>query len=204
MFPHIERLGLDIRIRDYGSTNPTLLEYYQTCPYPVQYLKNLGAHGLYTDFPSFDSDWYVSTDPDLDISGVPDDFLKLAKDELLANQWVRKVGASLTLSDVPNNSLLRRSIDNVELKKWTNRLPSGNFVGGIGNTFALYHKGRDSLVDYYEGIRLDIPYSARHLPWYFTSIDQIRANTEYLYYLSHIHQRTGHYSNQLKKLLESV
>jgi hypothetical protein len=154
---------------DHDSTYPPLLAWYEDCPYEVQRLGNHGCYGFWRRRQHLlEVGWYAVTDCDLDLSGVPDDLLTVAQGSFQANPWAAKVGVSLEIADVPPESLARDCMAAYEPNYWQTRTDDGHWKAGVGATFALYHAERNELVDrdFYAAVRLDRPYTARHLPWY--------------------------------------
>lgn len=187
------RLGLCPVLVDNASTYPPLLAWYDGCPFEVIRLdRNHGHRVVWTQkVERTAKDWYVVTDHDLDLAGVPGDALDRLKEEFLAHPQVNKAGFSLEVADVPDKFPLKRGNLNIEAKYWRRRLGRG-WDAPIDTTFALYHRRRAR--PFFQAIRLDRPYTARHLPWYL-GIDDV--TEEERYYLdranrsSHCYGRNG-------------
>lgn len=166
-------------ILDNASTYPPLLEYYERSPHEIIRLRTNRGHlaawktGL---VGRLDSEFYAVTDPDLDLAGIPDDFLDVLRRGLVQYNAI-KCGLSLEIRDLPEGFPLRQDVALWEGQYWAHRAGAGFFHAAVDTTFAVYKKGASgSSVQ----LRADRPYTARHLPWYVTpeSIDD-----EYRYYL---------------------
>ncbi len=122
----------------------------------------------------FNGQHYIVTDSDCDYEGIPDDWLDkmLGVFELLP---INKVGFSLTLSDLPENSLTDE-VRMWEEQFWKIKAPIG-WKAHIDTTFALCRVNTGFT---YDAIRLDNPYIIRHLPWYIEEL-----TPEWEYYLEH-------------------
>ena len=119
------------------------------------------------------------SDPDLDISSLPEDVL----DRLhygLSNFDIYKCGLSLLLDDLPYaTSEAARRVYLIESGYWVNELEPGYFDASIDTTFALYEKGR-LCKGFLSGARTAPPYHARHLPWYLSLADLDEEQTNYI------------------------
>lgn len=184
---HCVRLGLEPILLDNASTYPPLLEWLERCPYRVVRLSyNGGAHGFFDrGEPWRQQRPYVLTDPDLDLSQVPNDVVARLQAALKCNPSVPKVGLSLEIQDLPSHYPEREGVLAHERSFWQIRTPDGNWDANIDTTFALYDPGRTELLshDLYRAVRLDRPYTARHRPWY---LDPAHLDEEQRYYLVHL------------------
>ncbi|MBS1722809.1 MAG: glycosyltransferase [Armatimonadetes bacterium] len=168
----------EVYIVDNGSTYPPLLEYYQRTPAKVIYLeKNLGHRSAWISgvIEHCASPYYVVTDPDLDIRGVPRNCLLHLYEGMqrYKHKHINKVGLSLEINDVPktqNTEFVRRfEQDNM----WSRPLDREFFECTVDTTFALYDKYNFTWDinpvthhDFTYGLRANRPYTARHMPWY--------------------------------------
>lgn len=86
----------------------------------------------------------------------------------------------LTMLDLPDTPFAN-AIRSWESQYWEERLdePVACYKANIGCTLAVYL--RDSQAEFYSGLRLAPPYSARHLPWYHAG----PYVGEDLYYIEH-------------------
>ena len=199
------RLGLNPIILDNGSTYPPLLEWLDVCPYPVIRLgHNAGCYGFWKGTRQLTlTKPYIVSDSDLDLSGVPNDVVVRLEEALFLNQDVAKVGLSLEIDDLPEAYPFREAVLNWERKYWTTPAWDG-WLAGIGATFALYDPARNDLLDkdFYGAVRLDRPYTARHLPWY---IDFENLSDELRYYFERCdHAAYAYWGSRAKKYLQEM
>lgn len=174
------RLGLTPILLDNGSTYPPLLEWLDNCPYQVIRVgSNAGCYGFWRAGRHYHlTTPYIVSDSDLDLSTVPADVVAKLAAVLADNPDVVKVGLSLEIDDLPETYPFRDAVFGWERPYWT--VPRGeHWLANIGATFALYDPARNELLDrdFYPAIRLNRPYTARHLPWYtdFSSLsDELR------------------------------
>lgn len=178
----------NINIIDNCSTYPPLLSYYENIPYPVIRMKdNLGHMAFWKSslFDEYRDSFYVVTDPDvIPIEECPDDFMQVFFTYLKKYPFLRKVGFSLKLDDLPKDGVLAQEAITWEQQFYKDKI--GNlpaYYAGIDTTFALYapdkfYKDKDFL----RGLRMAYPYEARHLPWYKTKDD---VSEEDVYYSAH-------------------
>ena len=167
------RLQLRPVIFDQASTYKPLLYWYETdCPYQIiQAGYNGGPHGFWiSGLAQEQTGPFVLTDPDLDLSSVPDDAVLRLQEALGAFPEVRKAALSLEINDLPPNCPDLGVILGWERQYWEpaklqTRDGVSAYVSRTDSTFALYHPERFEL-DYYTAVRLPRPYTARHRPWY--------------------------------------
>ena len=100
-------------IIDNNSDYPPLLEYYEKTPHKVIRLdKNWGGCVVYKcgilDDMNLNDKRFIVSDPDLDLSGIPKDFLHILHMGLDRHSFACKSGFSLEIND-----LLDRYIDRV-------------------------------------------------------------------------------------------
>lgn len=192
MIKHISRMkGLhEIIILDNGSTYKPLLYWYRTIPQRVEFLENLGHIAPWTSgiLDSIDTDLYVVTDPDLDLSQVPDDCLQVLANYLAKHPEAGKVGLSLSTDGIPEASPYRDHV-----KQYAETLPhlprteDGLVPMPVDTTFAIYD--RRALKSYQIcGMRTPEPYAARHIPW-----EIVNPTGDFLYYLDHVEGRSSSY-----------
>ena len=169
--------GLIPIIIDNHSTYEPLLEWYLKCPYTIIRLKeNYGSHVLWKA-PLFDflktEKQHILTDPDLDLSGVPDDFLEVMQEGLKRYPEFTKIGLSLEINDLPD-SPEGNFIRGVEGKYWRNPLDDRYFIADTDTTFCL----RTQIEHTHKALRTNRPYTARHIPWYYTSFSALDAEEQ--------------------------
>lgn len=171
----------EIIIIDNGSSNRALLQWYKECSHKVIFLENMGhtapwACGI---LDSIDTDLYVVTDPDLDLSGVPDDAILHLSQILLSYPKLGKVGLSLETNDIPVASPYFNHVKNYEKHLMGEcEVVENLFVSfPVDTTFAVHD--RRFLREYKIcGARSLAPYIAKHIPWYI-----IEPSDEFRYYL---------------------
>lgn len=162
----------EIIIVDNNSTYPPLLEYYERIKglsrMKIIHLKeNLGHKAPWMAGIVDTSDFYVVTDPDLDLTGIPEDWPQKCI-EGIARFGVDKCGFSLDETKTPRANPAYM-LD--EFGKYPEGnpiawkpLPHGFHDYPIDTTFAVYAPGvkQHSIC----GVRTGRPYTARHLPWH--------------------------------------
>jgi len=156
--------GIDPVFADNNSDYRPLLEYYKTTPFEVismdknygykvvweqDILKRLGITGN-----------YIVTDPDLDLSGIPDDFLSVLEEGLNRYPQFDKCGFSLEINDLPPTDFCPAEY---EKQFWQYPLDGRYFQAAIDTTFALYKVPYHS----FKALRTNRPYTAKHMPWYY-------------------------------------
>ena len=165
-------------IVDNASDYPPLLDYYKTKPceiirMPANYGHTVMWHGLIP----LPEDKFIITDPDLDMSGVPDDFLEVMN-RGLDKYNVPKCGLSLEIADLPDNEegdFIRR----IEGVFWDFPLDNLYFDAKVDTTFSMYREGTNEYT--IEGIRTNRPYTARHYSWYYTDFNLIPEDEKHYY-----------------------
>jgi hypothetical protein len=194
-------------IIDNLSTYPPLIEWYMgECPYMVYMLKeNLGHLALWKSgiLDNFSDEFYVVSDPDLSLDGIPLDWEEVLRRALDNNPQVTKAGFSLRIDDLPKNEYTKEVIK-WESRFWQTKQDSlGNYRSDLDTTFSLYERSRDFGALPPEGnkfhwaVRTPHPYTARHLPFYNTK-ESILADPEELYYHNSV---TTYWSGILKQKL---
>lgn len=192
-------------IVDNASGYGPLLEWYERdCPYEVVRLKdNIGCHAPWhcgAILPPeehrrrFGGDYYVLTDADLSLDGVPKDLLDVFVEAFDRYPDVTKVGPGLEIDDLPANSPVMREVVAWEGQFWRHRRDERFYNAAIDTTFGVYRTGVPC-----KGVCLrgDRPYVARHLPWYITP--KTLTDEQRFYVRSAV---GGCWSNKLKALLD--
>lgn len=185
----LEKCGIsNIHIIDNNSSYPPLLEFYDNCKYDVIRLKENGGHLVFWKNPIFDkyrNDFYIVTDPDIvPIDECPKDFIERMFNVLRRYPFVKKVGFSLKLEDIPSNSIFSSEAVNWEKKYYkTYDRKIDAYYAIIDTTFALYLPDCISgNIPFLRAFRLGPPYQAKHLPWYKK---QGEITEEDVYYSNH-------------------
>lgn len=159
---------LSVVIVDNASTFSPLLEWYKSCPVEVVRLKtNVGSGAPWSSgvvSHRYGKSPYIVTDPDLDLSGIPSDWLSVLE-KGLSYPRISKCGFSLALDDLPDVPQREWARHNQKNHWKPHPVATGYYDAGIDTTFALYipdgptRPGSNQL-------RTMAPYTARHLPWY--------------------------------------
>lgn len=171
--------GLRPVVIDNASTYPPLLAYYSTNPCEVIRLnKNYGHTVAWSKAIRLPRERYIVTDPDLDMSGVPDDFLEVMNRGLDLYPAAPKCGLSLEINDLPSNEYTD-FVKNWESDFWLRPLDGMYFDADVDTTFALYRAGNHS--HGYKAIRTNRPYTARHYCWYYTDMESIPEDERHYY-----------------------
>jgi hypothetical protein len=174
-----------IIIIDNESTYQPLLEWYETKPCEIIRVGNLGHRAPWDTnlVRSLKSEYYVVTDPDLDLSQTPDDTLQYLREKIL-DLGMRKLGLMLDLGRVTPEMTYYKYL------QWYEK--GRRHMSGIINdimirltvdtTFAIYPG--DEWRYFVGGSSTLPPYQAGHMPWYYTK-ETMEADQEYMYYLNH-------------------
>jgi len=171
--------GIDPVFVDNNSDYPPLLEYYaHLCAYEIvrmdqnygykvvweqNLLQKLGITGN-----------YIVTDPDLDLSGIPDDFLSVLEEGLRRYPQFDKCGFSLEINDLPKTTF---NPVNWEKQFWQHPLDEMYFKAPIDTTFALYK----TPVHSFNSLRTNRPYTCRHMPWYYYDFEDMPVDEQYYF-----------------------
>lgn len=184
-----------VTIVDNGSTYLPVLDWYEKQK-DIQVIK-LNMNGGHTSPWKYNivdrSNFYAVTDPDLDISEVPNDW-----DSLLINGINKyrcgKAGFSLSGKNIPEGNPawildeFFRYPDGYHPTTWGKniKLCDNFFNFPIDTTFAVYSPGSSYFIG---GIRSNEPYTAKHLPWHIvldadkkSDSFQIKMNDEIYFY----------------------
>lgn len=196
-------------IIDNDSKYPALLEWYDTNPCEIERLPyNFGNFCVWGRLDAFEGftkpdflkkyregeEDYIVTDSDLDLSGVPLDFLDVLKEGRAKYEWTAKVGLSLSIDNLPE---CERTVDvlNWERGNWYNRMDDTRFLkAAVDTTFALT-RGSGEPNDFDKCLRTDKPYTAIHVPWTYTA-DNVPEDEKFFY--SRITNAFSHYSYRNK------
>lgn len=181
----------EIIIVDNDSTYEPLLEWYLTIPHRIIRVKNIGHQAPWV--PEINSqiktDFYIVSDPDLDLSSTPIDCIEHLAMCLIRFKEMGKVGLGLDISTVPKESPYFSHVNSHEKQFWDLPLIA-NLIrpAPVDTTFAIYNK---KLMNFYQvaGGRADMPYMARHLPWEIVDKDD-----EFSHYLQHANESSSYKS----------
>jgi hypothetical protein len=159
-----EAHGLEPIIIDNNSSYRPLIEYYKKdCPYKVIRLDKNYGHTVIWSADILDrlgiGEQYIVTDPDLDFTGIPDDFMQILQGGLNKYPKANKCGFSLDISKLPDGE-----VRSWEASLWQYPLDEIYFKAPIDTTFALYRADISKYI-IEDSIRTNKPYMARHIPW---------------------------------------
>lgn len=189
---------------DCASTNPKCIEWMNSLSSPVYHTENFGVHapwdaGLILEkmhhTKRFASSYYVVTDGDLDIETVPKDVLFRMRSILNERDDIQKIGLSIEINDLPDNDR-KESILSFEQKYWKVKDDSG-WKADCDSAFCMYRAG-DRWTGY-QCIRMDRPYTARHVPWYW---DENNLPADAQWYVKHADPRFSTWGVKLKRSQE--
>lgn len=163
---------------DNASDYPPLLEYYSSHPCEVMRMKrNYGHTVMWHELFALPNERFIITDPDLDMSSVPDDFLEVLN-KGLDTHYVAKCGLSLEINDLPDSDE-GRLIRKIEGVFWERPLDDLYFDAITDTTFALYREyTRQYTLD---AVRTNRPYTARHYSWYYTDFNLLPEDEQHYY-----------------------
>lgn len=169
---NFEKHGLfNLIIIDNGSTYPPLLDYYKSIPYKVIYNNANDGHLVFwknSSYSMYRQNFYIVTDPDiLLIPECPNDFINELITTLRKYRFANKVGLSLKIDDIPNDTVFGNDVIKWESDYYKVKLKEKPiYYAPIDTTFALYLPDSISRKNFYCALRLGFPYQAQHLPWY--------------------------------------
>ena len=176
----LTKANLEVVIIDNASTYVPLLEWYDECPYEIVKLKeNVGYRAPWYAGVVNEKEKYIVTDPDLDISQIPEDWVERL--EYYLEKYPKpKIGLAIKLDDLPDDGLLTAWARRVQYIYWQNPIEPDLYDAPVDTTLALYnpkiggHVGTD-------GYRLGGSYAMRHLPWYLKSFNTWSNDYKYFY-----------------------
>jgi len=201
---HYQKRGYNnITIVDNLSTYPPLLEWYKTCGVTVFVNTitkpiNHAMWALAVDLkvPQFHdvmaNNWYVFNDSDVvPVDEAPDDFIDQMI-EIAEKHKMRKVGCALKLDDLPAHFHRRQEIINWEARFWSVPIRDEKamlYRAEIDSTFGVCRPGTwPGWSEVHETLRVDMPFAARHIPWYY---DYDNLPEDEKYYLEHLEANMG-------------
>jgi len=172
--------GLEPIFVDNNSDYSPLLAYYQACPFQVLRMdKNYGHEVVWRQGViaklGINED-YIVTDPDLDLTGIPDDFITVLYEGLKRYPQYDKCGLSLEINDIPDKGTVWW-----ETRFWQTPLDPQYFHADIDTTFALYQISKQIRYPSFSAIRTNRPYTAKHIPWYYHDIKDLTEDEQYYY-----------------------
>lgn len=174
---------VDVHIIDNDSTYEPLLQWYSECPYKVIHMGSNCGHTVFWDKDLYNQyvkeGYYILTDSDLDLSNIPDDWLDVLL-EGLDKYAYNKIGFSLETNDLPESPFRD------EIVGWESqfKVPKARALdelyteAHIDTTFALHRTNEHAI---YSSIRVNPPYTARHIPWYYTDFNVLPEDEKYYF-----------------------
>lgn len=159
----------EILIVDNASTYEPLLEWYKTNPCEIIYTTNNGHTSPWIlNLPKVRNfKYYVVSDPDLDLTETPKDCLLVLKEKLYKYKEYSKIGLSLSNWEVSLDSPYYHHLNNWSKITWDElSIVDGLLTNqDVDTTFALYDINREKSG---KSCSLNLPYSAKHIPWEIT------------------------------------
>lgn len=171
------KAGVEPVLIDNDSTYEPCVQWLKGCPYKVIFMgKNFGPWAFFTTdlWKEYKDRYIMISDSDYDISTVPSDFpdvlMKGLEKYNQDNVW--KVGLSFEINDLPDNPFANE-IKKYESGFWNYQIIPGFYRGDIDLGIAVYDRDRRPGVcglggAWYNALRADRPYTAKHMDWYMT------------------------------------
>jgi hypothetical protein len=211
LLEYVEQLSNTVPIIvDNCSTYPPMVDFLEQTDHQVVRLQeNIGIRALLQSEiikrgqeheRYYGDQFYVFTDEDLDLSNCPFDVIDVLREGLRRYSWAQKAGVGLELSDIPDGVLHREEVLKWEASFWWDRLDRRFFNSPVASTFFVTHCETPFCQDkwIFDSLRSDIPYVARHLPWYETWDTLTEEN---LFYYANLGGVFTHWSSRTKDLL---
>lgn len=181
----------EIIIIDNESTYAPLCNWYLSLPYKVLKIPNIGHKAPWLPVLNafIKTDYYIVTDPDLDLVDTPNDTLNHLKNCLDSYPTLQKIGLGLDIKSIPVKSPFYMHVNSHEKKFWDLPLIDGIIrKAPVDTTFAIYNK---KIMNEYKitGARTDYPYVAKHIPWSITEMPE-----EFKYYIEHANNSSSYKS----------
>jgi hypothetical protein len=192
---------VEIIIHDNGSSYPPMLTYLKELEargikvrrYPAKVqdmavISELVQNTIEEYYMDHDSEYYIVTDPDIELENPSPKLLEVYKNILTEYPGCICVGPMLRIDDIPDYFKFKNDmVHSHMLQFWDDSHNRRKFEDTliqralIDTTFAMYRKSfRFKRLNL--GIRVHEPYMARHLDWY---MDTDNLTTEQLYYKNH-------------------
>jgi len=190
----------EIIIIDNNSSSKSVLDWYASENFEVVSLQeNLGHQCVWKSnfLDNRNFDYYIVTDPDLDLSQTPKDCVEKLYQALNEHKNYTKIGLSLSNFDVSQNSPYYYHLQNWKEYAWNPNSIVGNLLTEqiVDTTFAIYNHSEFELATMnLKSCCLNFPYSARHIPWEYTNsqLNNLQSeNFEYFYYLENANRSSS-------------
>jgi len=172
---------LEVVIVDNCSSYEPLHWWLDRCPFEVFYAgKNYGSRvvwksGVLDEFVK-PGHRYIVTDPDLDPSELPNDWLDVLEEGLNRHDFATKAGVGLEINDLPQTPITQRVVK-WEEAHWAYPLDDMYYKASTSTTLCLCRTREHE----FPSVRTGHPYVVRHLPWYYRSAAEIPEDV--LYYM---------------------
>lgn len=175
--------GCDPIFIDNNSDYPPLLTYYEHTRFQVVRFKINYGHTTLWQFPLLKhlniTERFIYTDPDLDLTGVPDDFVDVMNAGLDKYPDYSKCALSLEIDDLPDTEEGNFIRTGPEKPYWEKPLDDLYFDADTDTTFAMY---RYPIGEYgHSALRINRPYTCRHIPWYYENFNDLPEDEKYYY-----------------------
>src|SRR5690606_18912997 len=180
---------ISILILDNGSTYEPLLKYYASLESKddnIQIIRFTHNNELRKILPMSMAlrrfDKYVVTDAYLiPYQNTPNDIFQNMSDLLDKHPEIKHLGPSLEINDIPSCYPLKEDVLQWESQFWLQKYCSQTYKAEVDTTMGMYRRG--SLVTKMNpALRLDRPYTLKHVDWY---INPIAMSEEHKFYLKH-------------------
>ncbi len=165
--------GHEVIFMDNGSTWEPLLDWYENCPFEIIRQKNIGPAANHHQICLKETEPYVLTDPDYDLSMVPSDWPEVLLEGLARFPKLLKCGLSFDMSRVPQENYAYEEVerlcpkDNPEcglMVTWGVVHPAGDFMNyPLDTSFAVY---KPKIPFRISGLMKVRPYTGLHLPFH--------------------------------------
>jgi len=196
---YLKLVDVEIILLDNGSTYPPLLEWMNSCGFKI--IRNPTPTGTFRDISqwigetikeymnSSPSEFYIVTDPDIELCNPSPELLTYYKAVLGAYSAAACVGPMLRIDDLPECFHFRDQMIHSHMIQFWDETKHKRILfrnvniqpAWIDTTFAMYRKNF-----YFRrlniGIRVHDPYWAWHLDWY---MDTLNLTPEQQYYKDH-------------------
>lgn len=191
----LEQAGFEnIHIVDNNSTYPPLIEYLASSKHQVHRMEKNFGHLAVWDSKKFEDivgkKYYIVSDCDVvPIDECPRNVTEYFLGILKKYPKMAKAGFGMKIDDLPDHYAYKQSVIDWEKSFWKNKIDEGLYKASIDTTFALYRPGifpPDK--KWWQSIRTDFPYLARHLPWYQ---DSSRPDEEEIYYEKNLKNKSS-------------
>lgn len=165
--------GHEVIFLDNASTWEPLLDWYETCPFEIRRQTNIGPQRSHRQTCMKETEPYVLTDPDNDLSMVPEDWPEALLEGLARFPGLPKCGLSFDMSRVPQENYAYEHVqrlcpkDNPEkglMVTWGGMHPEGDFMNyPVDTSFAVY---KPKIPFSIGGLMKARPYTGLHLPFH--------------------------------------